>query len=352
MTNKLPNFLIVWAPKSGTTSLFYRLVQHPQVYIPARKELRFFSNVKDISDEHNNKFFIQTAVKDFEEYKKFFEHVNPEQIAIWEASPEYLFYYEESIKNIKKYLWDEVKIIIVLREPVSRTFSQYKHTIDKAYEEGTPTFEESLAMEEERKKKKWFNIFLHKTWSFYYDWVKAYLENFKNIKIFLLDDIINTPEQALRELYDFLWINNTFKPDMTRRNIWVFPKDYYLNRFLNNMEESIFIDKFKMFVLNMIMNNWPFFDRLAWLVFSDMVNMKSANIINFNEQDLINNLRSFISETIINDQIIYQTVYHLKKFNSIDVKIEEKTKKMLKEAFREDILKLQKLIWRDLSTWL
>ena len=38
-----PNFVVIGAPKSGTTSLFHYLKQHPDVYLPVRKELHYFS---------------------------------------------------------------------------------------------------------------------------------------------------------------------------------------------------------------------------------------------------------------------------------------------------------------------
>ena len=113
MKNKLPNFLIVGAAKSGTTSLYNYLNQHPEVFMPTFnldgvnvKEPQFFVKQKIINKIH-------FGIWDWESYKDLFKKAQNHQ-AIGEASVFYLYYYEEAIKNIKRYLNSEVKIIIIL----------------------------------------------------------------------------------------------------------------------------------------------------------------------------------------------------------------------------------------------
>ena len=62
MTVKSPNFLIVGAAKAGTTSLYYYLKEHPKIYLPEKKELRFFSG---------ESLDFEGLPKTFEEYASF-----------------------------------------------------------------------------------------------------------------------------------------------------------------------------------------------------------------------------------------------------------------------------------------
>ncbi|MGR3310384.1 MAG: sulfotransferase family protein, partial [Candidatus Brocadiales bacterium] len=173
---KLPNFLIVGASRSGTTSLYNYLKQHPEVYMSPVKEPRFVIgqqstkfSYKGIGDEKSEKGVIKTI----DEYKKLFENVRDEK-AIGEASVINLYFYEDAIKLIKKYLGD-AKIIIILRNPVERAFSQYLR-LRREYRESL-SFEDGLKMEEKRLKDGWLPGWHYTRRGFYYNSVKAYMEN-------------------------------------------------------------------------------------------------------------------------------------------------------------------------------
>ena len=126
MKNYMPNFLIVGAAKCGTSSLHNYLNQHPDIFMPSYnargmkvKEPRFL--VKEIIKNR-----VHNGVWDFEEYKSLFSDVKHEKL-IGESTVLYLYYYETAIKNIKHYLGNDIKIIIMLRKPVDRAFSAYLH---------------------------------------------------------------------------------------------------------------------------------------------------------------------------------------------------------------------------------
>ena len=92
MKTKLPNFLLVGAAKSGTTSLYNYLNQHPEIFMPS---FRDGVNVKE------PQFFIRESVMDrlhsgiwnWQDYKDLFSQVKDEK-AIGEASVFYLYYFE------------------------------------------------------------------------------------------------------------------------------------------------------------------------------------------------------------------------------------------------------------------
>src|SRR5215510_6296020 len=88
----LPNFLGLGAAKAGTTSLHYYLQQHPEVYLPTWKELRFFAydgqppNYHGPGDKKSN----QRTTTTLEVYSTYFAAVTREK-AIGEVSPVYLY---------------------------------------------------------------------------------------------------------------------------------------------------------------------------------------------------------------------------------------------------------------------
>ena len=89
--NYKPDFFIVGAPKCGTTSLYYYLRQHPQIFMPDYKEPHFFGkDLNKISDE-----FIYDEIK----YLDLFKDAKPDQ-KIGEASTFYLYSKSHSIKFI------------------------------------------------------------------------------------------------------------------------------------------------------------------------------------------------------------------------------------------------------------
>ena len=152
---KLPNFLVVGAMKSGTTSLWRYLRQHPQIYMPKLKEPRFLASsifIK-LGEEHYkfHRICKSSPICTFDDYIELFRDVK-EEIAIGEASPHYLYLYSKTIPTIKNYLGD-VKIVIILRNPADRAFSAYKHNFLINRTE-TKSFEKCLELEEKRKKSR------------------------------------------------------------------------------------------------------------------------------------------------------------------------------------------------------
>ena len=124
MNNKLPNFLIVGAAKCGTSSLHNYLNQHPDIFMPSYNKLGM--KVKEprflIKDLVKNR--LPNGVWSFEEYKSLFTDVKNAKL-VGESTVLYLYYYEHAIKNIKHYLGKDVKIIIMLRNPIDRAYSAY-----------------------------------------------------------------------------------------------------------------------------------------------------------------------------------------------------------------------------------
>ncbi|MFC1812830.1 sulfotransferase domain-containing protein, partial [Thermodesulfobacteriota bacterium] len=182
----MPNFLIVGAAKSGTTSLYSYLNQHPDIFMPKWKELSFF--IGDPAGPIHK-------VKKPEFFLRVFATV-ANQTAVGEASTSYL-YDESAPKRIKEVL-GAIKIIIVLRNPVDMAYSLYNHQVRKEGET-LENFEAALEAEADRirdpifRKKcyGWHANYYYYHRGLYYEQVKRYLDVFgnENVIIFLFEDL-------------------------------------------------------------------------------------------------------------------------------------------------------------------
>ncbi len=225
-----PNFLVVGAAKSGTTSFFHYLNQHPDIYIPEVKECRFFSQLPKDFNGLGAEFFPNSGITDEKEYFELFKGYKDKVCG--DISNDYLYYYKESIKNIKKYLNNDVKIIIILRNPIDRAYSNYMHAVRDDWE--NLTFEESIIQEKYRIKENWGWPYHYVETGFYFKQVDAYLKSFKNVKVLLYEDFKDI-DKLIDEVFNFLHVapiklNNTNE----KYNKSGYPKNKFIHKFVNN----------------------------------------------------------------------------------------------------------------------
>lgn len=209
-----PNFLIVGAAKSGTTSLHYYLQQHPDVYLPGQKELHYFAREQmlRLSGGPGDKNVLSHVCRTKEEYESFYARV--QQTAAGDISPSYLYFSEVS-RKIKEEL-HAPKIIMVLRNPVEKAFSQYMHLVRDNRE--TLGFYDALMAEKERIERSWAAIWRYAESSLYFSRVQTYLDVFgeQNVRIFLYDDLVKSPERLVRELLEFIGVDPQRRIDFAK----------------------------------------------------------------------------------------------------------------------------------------
>ncbi|MEM9155841.1 MAG: sulfotransferase [Cyanobacteria bacterium P01_F01_bin.33] len=293
----MPNFLIVGAAKSGTTSLHYYLNQHPQIFMSRKKEPRFFAP-EFYTEYHydSNQRSLRSVPMSLDEYCALFDEVSDETV-VGESSPEYL-YFPSSPVLIKRHIPD-VKLAVILRDPSERAFSAYCYHVREGRE--SKTFEQALRDEENKisccMRPGWFYI----DCGFYYMQLKRYFDIFDadQIRIYLHDELLMGADFVCRDIFHFLGVNEHFLPDLTRKNISKIPQFSILNRLGSSRSPAARTLK-------------------KWLPRS-----------------------------------ISQQLSAVKKLNLVDKPaLSEATRSYLVQIYREDILKLQDLIQRDLSSWL
>jgi len=226
---------IVGAPKSGTTSLYYYLNEHPEILMSSEKEPDYFSD-KEILDQ--GLYYGKSRIDSLIKYNNLFSKRDKEKF-LGDASVSYLFYPEVS-KRIKEYN-PESKIIIMLRDPIDRAFSHY--LMD--YRLGLT----SKSFEEEFKNQESLNFQQHFLLGNYYNQVKKYLEVFEteNVHIIWYSDFKQNTEKELQKVIKFIGLNTDFKVDFNKvYNSFSMPK----NNIIRKIYSVVWIRKILTFIFS------------------------------------------------------------------------------------------------------
>jgi hypothetical protein len=297
----LPNFLLIGAAKAGTTSLYHYLKQHPQVYLSPVKEPKFFAlEGQDLAfgGPGGREIMRRSAVIDLAAYQRLFAGVSKER-AVGEASTLYL-YSAEAPKRIKHYLPD-AKLVAILRNPVERAYSNYLYMVRKG-EEPLRDFREALRAEEKRVYDNWMPTWHYQRRGLYFAQLKRYYDLFDaaQIKVYLYEDLSTDAAGLLKDMFQFLDVDETFLPKMsTKYNISGIPKNKALHNFL-----------LKPHLIKSVLR--PLLS-VSW--------------------------RKRLSTGLRNRNLVRPT-------------LPEEVRKQLLEIYRDDILRLEVLLARDLSKWL
>lgn len=222
---QLPNFVVVGAAKSGTTSLYHCLRQHPEIFLPEVKEPHFFINQRRLG------FPI---VSEPSAYEALFEGAT--EPVRGEASTGYL-YFPESSELIAAQIPDS-KIIVMLRNPVDRAFSMWGHQIRENLER--LTFEEALDAEEIGGHRLVSEVeygFNYLRLGLTAERLARFFELFGRARVHVgfYEDWVEDPAAFLRRLFRFLGVDSEFVGHWgARHNASGVPRHGWLHRYLNS----------------------------------------------------------------------------------------------------------------------
>ena len=300
---KFPDFLIVGAARSGTTFLYNYLRQHPQVFVPTVKEPEFLAFGEGLTCFSYPKREIHWKLA---AYTSLFERAKEDQV-IGEVSPIYLYLHQKTIRNIKKYFehWRNIKIVIMLRNPVERTWSHYLFHKLRFEETLDPKSAFDLSIRRQRMRDNWHPWYDYIGYSLYYQQVKNYLDNFPYVKVCLFEDLRDHADGLMKDIFTFLEVDDSFTSSIA------------LNK---NPSGS---PKFKLFYKYLMRLN------------------HSNSLFCFMKSFLPWEIRRRALDTI-----------NLQDFDTKVPQISKDTASYLRRLYREDVLTLQNLVGRDLSTWL
>ena len=288
-----PNLFIVGAPRSGTTSLYYYLKQHDEIFFPHVKEPRHFQ-----WDYYNDISYNKLKAKSYSSKNDYLDLFQTKRKFKYyaEASPSYLYAYDSASQIKAEY--PDAKILIILRNPIDRCFSNY--TLRHSAGREKLTFGECIDYKINFLKYRREGSRHYIRQGFYSNGIKAYKEIFSdNVEVFLYDDLKKDSNLLISSILDFLDLNKTNKI-----NTNFIAQQSKVNK--PNFFKKIKKWKVKKILFSLIPLNW----RL--------------------------NLKTYINNRFLN------------KNYTMDITSRNK----LKNLFREDIIKTSKLINKDLNHWL
>src|SRR5215204_3666841 len=290
----MPNFLIIGAMKSGTTALYYYLEQHPDIYMSPVKEPNFFSS-------HKQEIAADT-VTELGTYQHLFSGGSGKK-AIGEASHSYL-YEPGAAAEIRRYI-PEARLIAILRNPIDRAYSHFLHMVRSGTE---PLDDLAQALQQEEvvgiHKGRTFQDYIGR--GLYYDQLERYFGTFprEQVRVYLYEDLSDAPISTVQDAFRFLEVDDSFVPDVSlRRNVSGQPKYKTLDGLLRRQSRIKHAAKIYLPV------------RIRWGLSKAFDDLKTRNLVE-------------------------------------PPPLQSEVRRQLIRVYREDILKLQDLIHRDLSGWL
>lgn len=197
----LPTFLIIGAQRSGTTSLHHYLTQHPQIGAPFRKEIHYF----DVKPE-----------RPLDWYRTCFPLRRSVRHTV-DSSPYYLFH--PAVPERVHEVLPAVKLIVLLRNPVERTYSHYHHSCARGHEQ--LSFAQAIAQEDTRLEGEFerlladptarsssFQRYSYVTRSIYTPQLERWYEYFSPEQLLILrsEDLFADPAGVVRGVHKWLGI--------------------------------------------------------------------------------------------------------------------------------------------------
>lgn len=307
MIEGLPDFFVVGAAKSGTTSLYYYLKEHPSIYLSHIKEVWFFSFKDDPPQDDGSSSLGEMIITNLDEYRKLFVDAKPNQLG-GDICPSYLYTHLATVKNIKEVYgryYKKLKIIICLRNPVDRAYSQYM--MFKRDDNEALSFEEAIKPEiiQERLNNGWNVFYDYMSFGMYYQQVNTFLQEFPNTKVILFDDFVRSPDSVLVELMEFLEIDKMHLDagKDSRYNVSGIPKYRRLDNFVS-------------------------------------------------KANLLKSLSKPVMKKIMSKDARYKLKSRIRNAYIVKPSMRAETRNRLISIYQEDVLKLQGLLDRDLTNWL
>ncbi len=235
----LPDFLIIGTQRGGTTALYHYLRTHPCIK-PAT-----------VTDTH---FFERKFHKGLAWYRGHFptrleryyaERLRRQALLTGEASSSYLFY-PHAPRRVAHIL-PHVKLIVLLRNPVDRAYSQYFHAVELGHE--TLSFEEAIEGEEERTARErtkimrdenyYSDTYMHRSYlsrGIYVDQLRAWMSLFPREQFLILksEDFYADPVSAFKQVSAFLGLPET-EPRLKKEAY----KQYSHNTYFTTMDAAL-----------------------------------------------------------------------------------------------------------------
>lgn len=202
-----PDFFVVGAPKTATTSLHHYLSQHPDLFVPSIKEPHYFS-WPEVADTYYRTTFVTTEPA----YRALYEPCPAESVS-GDFSTSYLFS-QTAAARIHAHRPD-ARIIISLRDPVERAVSHYRMDLRDGYTSASLGSLVDASAPDPRFRREYIDV------GRYAHQIVRYTDRFppEHVHFILFDDLMLDPKREVRRLLRFLGVDEHQEIDVSgKRN--------------------------------------------------------------------------------------------------------------------------------------
>lgn len=304
---RLPEFLIVGAAKSGTTSLYFYLRQHPSLFFSDVKEPGYlcFAGMERPVLRNALPDMWRSAVTDLDTYAAMFGRA-PANALAGEATPEYLLLSERTLGNIRRLYGDrarELRFIAILRDPLDRIWSHYWMMLRDGYENlsfAAATSSETISW---RLAAGWHPAYDYIGYGRYAGQLTDYIESFgaDRVAVVLFDDLVTDAGGTCARLFRFLDVDSSVTPDVSVRHN---PSGALRHPALHS------------------------------LLFTQETVLKQ------------------VARRLVKDERLQQVKSTIIRWNSRKVEMPQATRAQLASLYADDVATVSRLIGRDLTHWL
>jgi hypothetical protein len=315
-----PDFFVIGAAKSGTTALHRYLDQHPGITMSSVKEPNFFAFLDGVpafgGPAHLERSLLLGdrltrekygfSIVTWSAYERLFAAAAPGAIT-GECSVSYM-YYPEAAHRIKRYA-PRAKFVAILRHPVDRAYSKYLQ-FRRDGVEPLVRFEDAIAAEPERIRQRWSPTWFYLDRGYYHRQLSTYVDLFgrERLQVTLYEDFARDPQRVLDGLFAFLGLAPAAVAVTERHNV---SRDVHV-------------------------------PRLVWLHDALMRPNRISNL-----------LRDYLPRPLVRAVVPLVRNLVFRKAGVLDyTPLSAELRSELTLRFRDDILRLQDLLDRDLSDWL
>lgn len=311
-----PNFLIIGERRSGSTTLAKWVEAHPQIGMLPNMDTAYFMDNEirgrmtwlDGFLDHEN-WYLNHSKK---AYEQLFTNFDESGQIIGEKSADY-FFLKQCIERIKRF-YPDIKLVLILRNPVQRAWSHYINEVGKGRE--SLSFSEAIEIEDKRIGESEYALahLSYKSRGFYADNLDILYEYFpkKQVHILILEEMIKDPQDELRKVYEYLEVD------------------------VNQGYSRIKINYNK---------NWTTFPKLFWR--KNKLFSISEKAINY----LIKITVSFLFRDIYKRRKISVKIQKITRYGKDEMQMDDNIKGKLIQIYAPHNKRLAKLISKDLSVW-
>lgn len=244
-----PNLFIIGTAKAGTTSMYKYLNEHPDIFFPLVKETHFYSDATssldvDFSPPKKGKHYHTKIIRDEKVYNELYAEAKSERY-LGDSSPSY-FIDKNAPERIYKAA-PEAKLIVVLRDPVERAYSQFLMERRIGIEPNEDFLKAVKADYENGKERIWGRDHLYVDHGFYYQQIERYRKYFSDDQILCISfsDLTRNTQEVLNNILNFLNLDASYNFKIeTAHNKYKTHRNFLSKVLVNNKGRLLYLVDF------------------------------------------------------------------------------------------------------------